>query len=284
MAKVRLVTDSTNCLPPELVAQYNIKVVPVGLVLGGKIYRDFIDMTPDQFWRLFPTLTEEPTTSAGSPGDFVTAFTEVVQAGQDVVCVLLTKALTATAESAFLARKLVKADFPNANIHIIDSRTSAGALGFVVLEAARAAEAGKSTEDVLAVVDDMCSRVLYLSAVESLRYMIRIGRVPRNAEIGEKLGVKPIIGLVGDSGYTEVVSRVSGKENALKKIVDLVKKYIDPKLPLHIMVHYSLKKEDGEALRDLMLARYKVTEAYFTTYSPVMVAATGPMVGVSFYS
>jgi DegV family protein with EDD domain len=193
--------------------------------------------------------------------------------------------LTATFESAFQARRMARAQMPELNIEILDSRTSAGALGFVVLEAARAAEAGKSLAEVIAVARDMINRVLYLSAVDTLKYMIKTGRAPRNSSgIGELLQVKPIIGFTDDTGFTEVVARVRGKEKSLEKIVELVDKYVDTTQPLHVMVHYSNRPEEGEQLKQLVTARYKVNEFYMTEYTPVMCSTTGPIVGLSFYN
>ncbi|MEW6142035.1 MAG: DegV family protein [Chloroflexota bacterium] len=284
MSKVAIVTDSTSCMPPELLKEYDIRVVPVGMVMNGRVYRDMVDITAAEFWKIFPDIKEQPTTTAGNPGDFVTVFGELAKATDNIVCILVSKALTATFESAYLARKLVKADHPDVNIHIIDSRTSAGALGFIVLEAAKTARAGKPVGEVLKVVDDMTSRVIYVAALDTLKYLINIGRAPKNANIGEMLNVKPIIGFVDDGGLIEVVGRVGGKEKALNKMVDMVKKYVDIKNPLHVIVHYSNRPEEGEQLKQLVASRYKCAELLFTEYTPVMCSATGPMVGMGFYT
>ncbi len=284
MSKVAIVTDSTSCLPPGFLKEYDIRVVPVGMVMNGRVYRDLIDISPAEFWEKFLTLSEQPTTAAGNPGDFVAVFSELAMATDNIVCILVSKALTATFESAYLARKLVKADHPDVNIHIIDSRTSAGALGFIVLEAAKAARAGQPVSEVLKIVDDMSSRVIYLAVLDTLKYLIKIGRAPKNANIGEMLNVKPIIGFVDDSGMIEVVGRVGGKEKALNKMVDMVKKYVDIKNPLHVIVHYSNRPEDGEQLKQLVASRYKCAELFVSEYTPVMCSATGPMVGMSFYA
>lgn len=131
----------------------------------------------------------------------------------------------------------------------------------------------------------MISQVVYLSAVETLKYMINMGRIPKGASsIGEILNVKPVIGFVDDSGIVDVVARTRSRRKAIEKIVDLVPKYVDTKLPLYVMVHWSESIKDGEELRDLVTARFECAEVYLTPFSPVMVASTGPMVGLSFYT
>jgi DegV family protein with EDD domain len=260
--------------------------VPVGLVIDGKFYRDMVDISPEEFWRIFMDLKEPPSTNAANPGDFVNAFLAAGQTGPDMVCILVSKALTATFESAYQARRLVRGEHPEYNIEIVDSRTSAGALGFVALEAARAAEQGKSLEEVLAITNDMISRVIYVSAVDTLKYMIRTGRIPRNSSgIGELLQVKPIIGFTDDTGITEVIARVRGKQQSLEKLVELVNKYVDTRKPLHFIINYSNSREDAEELKKKVTARYKkYNELYMTEYSPTMAASTGPIVGLAFYS
>ncbi len=285
ISNVQIITDSTNCLPPDLIKKYDIQVVPVGLIINGKPYRDLVEITPQQFWNIFMDLKESPSTSAGNPGDFIKAFTQCGKTVTDMVCILVSKVLTATFESAFQARKIIRADHPEYNIEIIDSRTSAGALGFIVLEAARAAQEGKNLEEVLAVVRDMITRVIYFSALDTLKYIMKTGRAPRNTSgLGELLKVKPIIGFIDDSGYTEVIGRVVGKQRSIEKLVEMVEKYADTTQPLHMMVHYSNNKTEGEELKQLIAARYHCAEIHLTEYTPVMCSATGPLVGLSFYS
>jgi len=268
-----------------LLKEYEIAVVPVGLVIDGKLYRDQVDITAAQFWSMFTDLTEQPTTAATSPGEFVDVFTELGKTTDSIICILVSKALTATQESAFQARRLVKSKKPDINIEVLDSKTSAGALGFIVLEAARAAQENKSLEEVVDIVQDMISRVIYVAALDTLKYLIKIGRAPKTTTgIGELLQVKPIIGFVDDTGLLDMLGRVRGKHKAMTKLVDLVKEYIDTDTPVHIMVHYSNCFEDGEELREIITSKYNCAELYMTEYTPVMVSATGPMIGLAFYS
>lgn len=284
MSKVGIVTDSTNCLPAELIKQYGIHVVPVGMIIKGKAYRDLADISLAEFKEMSKNLEEQPKTSAANPGDFINVFKELAQSAKDIVCILVSKALTATHESAYQAKRIVRQEYPDLNIEIIDSRTSVGALGFIVVEAARAAMDGKSLAEVAAAANDMVPRVIYLALLETLKYLIQIGRAPKVTSIGEMLNVKPIIGFVDDTGLIEVVARVRGRRKSLNTLVDLVDKYVDTSQPLHMMVHYSDGIEQGEELRNLLASRYKCVEMYLSEYSPVMVGAAGPLVGLSVYS
>src|SRR4030042_6662644 len=96
MAKVGVVTDSTNCLPPELIKQYDIRVAPYHLILNGKVYRDQIDITPAEFWRMFKDLKTLPTTGAVSPGDYAAIFTEPAKSTDSIVCLIISQVLSAS--------------------------------------------------------------------------------------------------------------------------------------------------------------------------------------------
>lgn len=283
MSEVGIVADSTGCLPPELVKEYGIRIVPVGLVIDGKGYRD-TDLTNEEFWKLFYQAKELPTTSSASLGDFASIFTDLGKSTDSIVCIVVSKALSATHEAAVQAREMVKAENPNLNIEIIDSKTATGALGFIVMEAARAARAGKSLAEVVQVVQDMIPRVKFLVGMDTLKYLIRSGRAPKTAVIGDLLQVKPIIGMVSGTGLVENLGRVRTKRKAMVKMADMMKDYIDTSQPVHLMVHYTDGIAAGEELKDIITSRLDCAEVYLTPYTPVMASATGPVVAIAFYS
>ena len=283
MAKVGIVTDTTSCLPPELVKKYGIHIAPVGLVIGGKHYKD-TDLTNEEFWKLFYAANGASSTAAASPGDFASIFEELGQSTDSIVCIVVSKALSATFEAAAQGKKLAREKNPKVNIEIVDSRTSAGALGFIVLEAARAAKAGKKLNQVVQVAKDMIPRVKFITAMNTLKYLIRTGRAPKTAVIGDLLGVKPIIGMVSNTGLVENLGRVRGKQKALTKIAELARQHIEPGKKVHAMFHYTDGIAAGETLRDIITSQVDCDEIYLTPYTPVMASATGPVVALSFYT
>lgn len=283
MSKVGIVTDTTSCLPPELVKEYGIRIAPVGLVIGGQHYKD-TDLTNDEFWQLFYAVNGATTTAAASPGDFASIFEEMSKSTDGIVCIVVSKALSATFEAATQGREMAKEKSPKVNIEIIDSRTSAGALGFIVLECARAAKASKSFEEVTQTAKDMIPRVKFITAMNTLKYLIKSGRAPKTAVIGDMLGVKPIIGMVSNTGLVENLGRVRGKQKALAKIAELARQHIEPGKKVHAMFHYTDGIAAGETLKDIITSQIDCDEIYLTPYTPVMASATGPVVAFSFYT
>ena len=283
MSRVGIVTDTVSCLPGELVKEYGIRVVPVGLVIDGQSYRD-TDLTNEEFWKLFYQAKEQPTTSAAGPGDFAAVFSELGEATDSIVCIVVSKALSATHETAVQAREMVRSDYPNLDIEIIDSKTATGAQGFIVLEAARAARDGKSLAEVVKAAQDMIPRVKFVVGMETLKYLIKSGRAPKMAVIGDMLQVKPIIGMVSGTGLVENLGRVRGKRKAMAKLVEMMKEYTDTEKPVHLMVHYTDGIAAGEELKEMATARYNCAEVHLTPYTPVMASQTGPVVALAFYS
>jgi len=285
MSKVAIVTDSTNCLPPEFIQQYDIRVVKYHVIIEGKDYRDQIDITPAEFWKMFKNLKSLPTTSIPSPGEYDSVFTDLAKSTDNIVCITASRGFTGAYQSADEAREIVATKHPGLRIELIDSRNSVGALGWVVLEAARAAEDGKSLAEVAQVARDMVPRVKYLAAFDTLKYLIKGGRAPKSAVIGELFNVKPLIGIVNSTtGLVDSLGREKGKRNAMLKLVDLVKEYADTSKPLNVIVHYTNRMKDGEELKELVTSRHECAEVYLTDLTPVMTTHTGPAIGLSFYS
>ncbi len=283
MTRVGIVTDTISCVPKELIQQYGIRIVPTGLVIDGKHYQD-TELTNEEFWKLFFQAKQQPTTTAANPTDFAAAFRELAGSTDNIVTITVSKALSATHEAAIQARKSVREENPNLRIEIIDSKTAAGAEGFIVIEAARAAQAGKSFDEVVSLAQDMIPRVKFVVAMDTLKYLIKSGRAPKSAIIGNMFQVKPIIGMVSGTGLVENLGRAQGKRKAMEKLMEMVKEYVDTNQPVHAMFHYTDGIAAGEELKEIITRQIPCSEFYLTPYTPVMASQTGPVVSVAFYS
>jgi DegV family protein with EDD domain len=283
VSKVAIVTDTISCLPTNLVRQYDVQVVPIGLIIDKKLYLDN-EISNSEFWELFKVAKEPVTTAAGNPLDFEKVFLKLAQQTREICCILVSKKLSATHDAAVLAKKAVEQKNSYLNINIIDSRTAAGGEGFVVLEAARAAMSGRKMIEVLKVVEDMIPRVKLMCTLATLKYLIRSGRAPKSAVIGNWLQIKPILGMVSGTGLVENLDRARGIEGAIDKMISMVKKYIPADRPLHVMAHYTDGIAVAEKIRDLMLSRYNCCEMNLIPYTPVIASQTGPLAAISFYA
>ena len=107
MAGVRIVADSSVCLPKELVAEYNIELVPETIIFGSTVYRDGVDLVPREFYIKLGQAQDLPTTSAPSPQDFTNAFLRSAKEASGIVCILVTAGFSQMGlQSALAARKV----------------------------------------------------------------------------------------------------------------------------------------------------------------------------------
>lgn len=282
MGNVAIMTDTIACLTPEIIERYDITLLPVALNINGEPYRDLLDLTPDEFWKKFPEI-KEFTTGAPALSEYTDRFTEMAGKTDNIVAVFVSKALSAIYPTAVQAADLFKKENPNVNVEIVDSQTASGAEGFVVEAMAKAAAEGKTVAEIVETAGKARSHSRYVSILDTMKYIIKSGRAPKTAYMGELFQVKPIIGQIGEGGEVENLGRARGREKGLVRMLDIIAETIEPSRPIRVNVHYTNSREDGENLHAMVTGRFNCKEAYLTPFSPVMAGHTGPLLGVSFY-
>jgi DegV family protein with EDD domain len=193
MRKVAVVADSTCCLPRETVDKYDISIVPLEIIYDGKSYRDGIDITPNEVYKIMRRKEDLPTTSTASAGDFLTAYRQLSQKAESVLCITLTSLQSKTFEAALAAKEIAKEELPETTVEVLDSRSVAAALGFIVREAARVAGQGAGLSDTIEAARKMIGKVNFLAMLDTLYYLARLGRIAGAAAwAGSLLDMKPI--------------------------------------------------------------------------------------------
>lgn len=278
MAKIAVVTDSVACLPPELVEAYGIRVVPVRLILGEQVFRDGIDVTAEQVyaWQRAGIL---PTSSQPSVGDFLETYRELAAWAEGIVSIHVSAAMTGTYNAALLAAQMV----PEVPIRVIDSQAATMAQGFLVLEAARAAEAGATLDEVVARVEALRPRLRFFAVLETVTYLIHSGRAPALAALAvDVLQIKPILTL--QNGRIEVLAKVRTRRRAVEAMLEQIARDVGDR-PVHAAVFHAAAPEEAEALRRQVMARFDCRECYLTVFSPVMGLYAGPgVLGLAYYA
>ncbi len=270
MPKVALVTDSTAYIPQKLVDQYNIHVAPQVLIWGNESFRDGVDILPDEFYRRLEKATVMPSTSQVSPGDFETLFKELISGGQSVLAVLISTKLSGTMTSANQAWGCMD----GAPLEVIDSNTTAMAMGFLVLEAAKAAEKGASLQECKALVESHLTHVGAIFCVDTLEFLHRGGRIGGATRLlGTALNIKPILELV--DGRIEPAEKVRTRRKAQARMVEMLGERSGGK-PMRVCVIHANAQADAEAVLAEVKSRYKVIEGLVSAVSPVVGTHVGP--------
>jgi DegV family protein with EDD domain len=271
MAKIALVTDSTATIPADLIEKYHISVAPQALVWGDETFRDGIDIQPSEFYTRLKSAKVMPTTSQASPQAFYDIFNQRLQEGYEVLAVVLSEKLSGTLASALQAREML----PDAPIEIVDSQTTAMAMGFQVLEASRAAEQGASLAECKELVECARQQVGVIFAVDTLEFLHRGGRIGGAARLlGTALNIKPILEVTG--GQVEAVERVRTRKKSLFRVVELLEERIAGRKPVRLATLHADAPEEARELLELARIRLDAVESIFTEVSPVVGAHTGP--------
>lgn len=280
MNRIAIVTDSTANLPPEVVEEHNIHVLPLRIVWQGKVLRDGVDITPQEFYARLRRGGNMPTTSTLSPSELIEVCHPLAEDAEAIVAIFLAHELSGMFEAAQIAQRLA----PTLPLHVVDSRTAAMAQGFIVLEAARAASTGATVEQVVARAQEMIPRVQVLAALETLEYLHRGGRIgTASAFLGSMLQMKPIVGIPSGHGSVVGVALPRTWRRAVARMVELMAEQVDGR-SVHVAVGHGDHEEEAAALAEELRRRFDVRELYTTYFTPVMGAHTGPVLSVSFYA
>jgi DegV family protein with EDD domain len=283
MAKVAIVTDSSACLPAELLRAHRIRIVPLTFLFDGHLH-DEGRLSSRDFYALLRASRRFPTTAAPAPAAFLDAFRQAAATAQSALCITLPSAFSGTYSSAVNAAEMAAQELPDFPIRVIDSHCLAMCHGFAVLAAARAAEAGATIDDAEAIVRDVASQAHLLGALDTLRYLAKSGRVPIVLHWATSLlQIKPILAAKGED--IRAVERVRSMPRALGRLPAHIEERYDGERPLHMAVMHADAPAAAHDLAAAVRQRFRPEELLITEFTSVMGAHTGPgFVGVAFFS
>jgi len=271
MSKVAIVTDSTAYIPNDLLERHHITVAPQILIWGNDTFRDGVDIAPEEFYRRLKTASIMPTTSQVNVASFVQIFRQLSDEGFQILSILLSSLLSKTVDSAIQARELV----PGARIEIIDSKSTAMAMGFICLLAARAAEEGASLEECRSLAEKAIQHTGVVFAVDTLEFLHRGGRIGGGTRfLGSALNIKPILEL--RDGRVEAIERVRTRKRSLTRLVELIEERTKDQRPIRLAVLHANAAVEARELLDEATSRLGAIETVFSEVSPVVGTHAGP--------
>ncbi len=278
MSRVAIVTDSTAYIPKDLIEKYQITTAPQVLIWSDKTYRDGVDIQPEEFYTRLKTATEMATTSQVTIASFKDIFSSLLDEGKEILAVLISEKLSGTIDSAVQAREML----PGAAIEIVNSKTTAMALGFTALAAARAAEEGASLAECKAAAEKATQHTGVVFAVDTLEFLHRGGRIGGGSRfLGTALQLKPILEVTG--GQVEAIERVRTRSKSLQRVVEIIEERIAGRTPVRLATLHANAPDDAQKLLEMATARIAVDESVFSEISPVVANHAGPgTVGLAF--
>ena len=212
---IEIITDSTCDIPEPLVRQYGIPVVPNTIIWGGQQYRDRTELTAEEFYRRLPLESQRPTTATPLPADFEAAYAAAMRRGADGIVVLT----VSSAMSACHQVALQTSPQSGPPLKVIDSKGPTMTLGWQVLAAARARDAGVSIQEIVETAARVRDNLMQLVGMDTLEYLQRGGRIGRAAAwMGVQLHVRPVVSINHQSGLVEPLGLV----RTHKAVVDMM--------------------------------------------------------------
>lgn len=262
--KIKISTDSTSDISPELCQKLDISLLPIVLITEDKEYRDGIDITPEEFYPVLAATDKLPSSSAVTPYLYTQLFEETYKDGYtDQIHVTINSKGSGTHQNALLAREMFYQEHPEAkndfNIHIIDSMTYSMGYGLAVIEAAKMAKNNESTDSILATIEDILTHSRILVIPLDLKCVKKSGRVSAAAAfVGDAIGLKPIITF--ENGESKILEKVRGEKSAFKRLIEMFREEYVPGKPYAMAKAANL--EAATALRSALQTELNTDDVF----------------------
>ena len=266
---VKIVTDSVSDLPPEIASELGITVIPLNVRFGEEVFRNGIDLTTEQFYEKIKYSKTLPVTSVPSPQSFADAYDKLAEGTDEILAIILSSKLSGTYEVALQSIGLMK---KKCRVEVIDSQWAVMAQGFIVIAAARAAEAGASLDEVVDLTKNNITRVGMRAAFDTLEYLRRGGRIgAAQAFLGSMLKINPIITI--KDGVVEPAGRTRSRTKAIDYLYNFAMSYSYIE---EIAVEDAACPDEAEMLVERLSSKFPKERIYRSKTTPVIGTHTGP--------
>jgi len=278
---IKVVTDSTAYLPQDFIEQHDIRVVPLNVLFGAQNYSEGVDIGYDQFYRMLAEAADLPTTSQPAAGDFVTVYSELVEAGHEIISIHISSGISGTVDSALAARNMLSD--PD-RVSVVDSLSASIGLELIVRTALDAIDAGRSRGEIATLLEQLSRQLRIYFVVDTLEYLHKGGRIGgASALLGTMLQFKPILFL--KDGKIEPFGKVRTKRKAVARLLDIVEEKVAGQPIGMIGVTHALVPDEAETLAEKLRQRLGCSECHVSQTGPVIGTHTGPgLLGVAVYT
>ena len=279
MNKIAIVTDSTAYIPNDFVKKHNIHVVPLKIHWDETTLVDGVDITPDQFYERLEKSSTIPSTSQPSAGDFLQVFKELAPQYSGIIVPLISSGISGTVDSAKTAASM----FSEIPVEIIDTHSTSGGLGLVVMAVAQAVSENKNLKKTKKIADDIVNRLKLFFVVDTLKYLHKNGRIGGASRyFGSALSIKPILYLDGQ-GKIDALEKVRTRRKATARLIELAIEQANGK-PVNVSVMHANALEEVKNLRNQLLEELDCKQIEIYDISPVIGVHVGPgTIGLAIY-
>jgi DegV family protein with EDD domain len=242
-----VVLDSTADFPEAPERFSNFRVVPLYVRFGDESYRDYVEITPEWFYKRLALAPQPPTTSQPTPGDFAAVYDELAPSYERILSLQISSTLSGT----FASAEAAAATAGDGKVRVIDTRTVSASLAILALGVQRRLEAGTTDEEIDAYVERYRHEHRLLFTVQTLEYLAKGGRIGRAAALaGSLLNVKPILTI--RDGEVVPLKKVRGNHKAFAEFRELFLSTSTDSDRLKVGIAHAVADERMEALREMV--------------------------------
>jgi len=271
--RTALITDSTCDIPNALIEEYDITIVPSLVIWGDEALRDRVDIQPEEFYRRLESDPAFPTTSHPTPQDFLRVYGEAIEKGaEEIVVITVSSAMSGTIETARQAARATETP-----THIIDSKGPTMTVGWQVLAAARAREAGGDAQAMVEAAAQARATMVQFVCLDTLEYLHKGGRIGlATTFIGTMLRIKPLVYINHQTGLVEPGKRVRTRNKALEALYEEFFNHLDTRKTLRVAVLHGNARQDADVMAERIRREYAPAELLMNVTGPVLGVHTGP--------
>ena len=276
ITKVAIVTDSCASIPESILEALDIHWVPYYIHRGKEVLRDLVTIQREAFYKWLPTARELPTTASPGPGDYLEIYEKLAkeQNVNEIVSIHMTSKGSGAYQAARAAQEMVKETLPELVVEVIDTLNVSMCHGWMVIEAARAALAGKSLTDIVELVKEMIPLTRMIQTADTLKYLYMGGRIGKAKHlVGSLLNIKPLIGM--EDGVIVPLGTARSRKRAYQMMVDKVEAAVGSMGKIKIAYVHAAAQEEAEKIKSLIEARLTVVESLIAELSPALGVHTG---------
>lgn len=283
MANVAVLTDSCASIPENMIGCLHIHTVAYYIHRGQEILRDLVTIQREEFLRWMMTARVIPTTACPGPNDYYESYKNLAGEGwEEIISIHMTSKASGAYQAATVAQTMMKGEYPDVRIEVVDSQNVSLCQGWMVIEAARAALAGLSLDQITAAVKKMIPLTRMIQTADTLKYLYLGGRIGKAQHlVGSMLNIKPLIGMA--DGVIVPLGRTHSRGQAYQQMADMVVDAIGNGRAKIAYVHAGAQRE-VEKIKGLVESKIEVVESFIAELSPALAVHTGPgTAGLCYY-
>lgn len=283
-SNVAIVTDSCASIPESLIQALNIHWVAYYIHRGGEVLRDLVSIQRDEFLKWMATTKVLPTTASPGPGDYLSMYQKLADQGtKEIVSIHMTSKGSGAYQAACVAQSMASERIPEVRIQVIDTKNVSLCQGWMVIEAARSALAGKSMDEIVSLILRMIPVTRMIQTADTLKYLYMGGRIGKaQALVGSLLNIKPLIGM--EDGIIVALGKARSRLNAYKMMVDFMEKFAGYRGKIKVAYVHAGALTEVTHLREMVEERLSSVETIIAELSPALAVHTGPgTAGLCFY-